>query len=183
MQTSFYPQQNKLTTDHPKTMASQKNPYQTPTYNEQAIEPANSYLTAITIGFAIALGFSLGTTNLITLAYYWILTTQGVAPQDLFRYTLQSQAYLATFHILGFLTIIPGGFWAARLGQSRQMSNAAFTGLLYSIYVILGSIAPFPIPIPRWSFLLSIVIPLVACITGGAIYQRTCQPGSIETLP
>lgn len=147
------------------------NPYAAPTSEMKEIEPVDSAATAILIGVAIGTGTAYAILSLSGLVFLWILTTQGVPAQQLYVRAYQSTGYLLLAHALGFLCELPGGYWSARLSNIRPANNALLAGLLGSALAFAQNLTPYELPVPVWSRIVSIVVPVPAFLLG-ALWQR-----------
>jgi hypothetical protein len=151
------------------------NPYTPPLAPVDIPEAAGNSTTAILIGVVIGTGTAYIVLTLVGLAFFWILVAQGVPAHELYVRAYQSTTYLVFAHFLGFLCSLPGGYWSARLDRTRNYGNALFAGSLVSGLALLQFCIPYELPIPYWSRVASIVLPLPAFFLGAVWWQRKCS--------
>jgi len=145
-------------------------PYAAPSAEVRDPEPDSSQ-TAVLVGAAVGNGVSYAALFLMSLVFLWVLRAQGVAPQELYVRAYQSTGYLLFAHAVAFLCCAPGGYWSARLGPARPYLNAALAGSIVSALALSANLMPYDLPIPLWSRIASVVIPLPAFLLG-ARWQR-----------
>jgi len=118
------------------------------------------------IAFVIGVGASYSALYLSGLIFLWVLVAQGVPPEQTYARAYESTPYLIYAHTLGFVTTSVGGYWAARLSPNQALRVTVKAGLLASAFAFAQLSLPYDLPIPWWSQLASIAIPLPAFIAG-----------------
>lgn len=146
-------------------------PYAPPKSSLEEFVPGSSG-TAVLIGAAIGNGISYAVLYVISLIFMWMLTWQGVEVQDLHAKAYQSVAFLVVAHSVGFLCLIPGGYWSARLSPRKPMATALLAGGIVATFTVVTNILPYEVPIPIWSRIISVVAILPAFAFGAALWQR-----------
>jgi hypothetical protein len=101
-----------------------------------------------------------------SLIFLWVLTAQGVPVQELYLRASQNSAYLVFAHIVGLVCLMPGGYWVAHLSNERSILTASLAGSLVSAFALLENLTPYIAPIPFWSRIVSVAIPVPAFILG-----------------
>lgn len=128
--------------------------------------------TAVLVGAAVGTGISYAVLFLSGLVFLWVLATQGVPTQELYSRAYQSTPYLAFAHALGFLCLVPGGYWSARLSKSKPLLTAVLAGCLVAAFTLLTNLIPYELPIPLWSRIASVVSAVPAFWLGALWWQR-----------
>jgi hypothetical protein len=131
-----------------------------------------SSLTAILVGFSVGNGVSYFFLYVFATAFLWVLAAQGVPSQELYSRAYQSTAYLIFAQSVALLTIIPGGYWCARLSPRNAMVNALLAGLLLSLFAFAQLLIPYEVPNPTWSRIASVVIPVPAFLLGALWWRK-----------
>ena len=109
--------------------------------------------------------------TVLTVAWFAVF---GIPRPEEARDLLMSPFYLV-FSQLVFCTFqIAGGSFSAWLSRDRQLFSALGAGLLCSTYSLLQCILAIvqPLPLSGWSAAASIVLPIPACLMGGAVMKR-----------
>lgn len=120
----------------------------------------------VLLGFCIGNGASYAALYISGLVFLWVLVAQGVAPDQVYARAYESTPYLIYAHILGFVTTATGGYWTARLSSTNPLRRTLFAGILMSVFVVAQLAIPYDLPIPWWSQLASVLIPIPAFIAG-----------------
>ena len=128
--------------------------------------------TAVLIGAAIGNGISYAVLFVFGLVFLWSLALQGVPTQDLYVKAYQSTSYLAFAHIVGFLCLIPGGYWSARLSPNKPLLAALLAGGIVAAFTATTNLIPYELPIPLWSRITSVVAAIPAFGLGAAWWRR-----------
>jgi hypothetical protein len=97
---------------------------------------------------------------------------QGVPTQELYSRAYQSTPYLVFGHALGFLCLLQGGYWSARLSKDKPLLTAALAGGLLAAFSLLTNFLPYEFPIPLWSRIASVVESVPAFWFGALWWQR-----------
>jgi hypothetical protein len=132
----------------------------------------SSSATAVLIGAAIGNGISYAVLFVFGLVFLWSLALQGVPTQDLYVKAHQSTSYLAFAHVVGFLCLIPGGYWSARLSPHKPLLTALLAGGIVAAFTATANLIPYELPIPLWSRITSVVTAFPAFALGAAWRQR-----------
>ncbi|MFT3735286.1 MAG: hypothetical protein QM776_09705 [Rhodocyclaceae bacterium] len=150
------------------------NPYSAP--RSELEEPSgtttDSQLVAIVIGAAIGNGISYTVLFIMGLVFLWVLAMQGVPAQETYMQAYQSVPYLVSCHTIGFLCLIPGGYWSARLSRNRHLMTAALAGGLVVLFALMANLLPYELPVPFWSRVVSVVASIPAYLLGAKLWQR-----------
>src|SRR5262249_36777958 len=96
----------------------------------------------------------------------------GVSGNNAYARAHESTLYLVFAHLVGFLCLLPGGLWAAKLSTSSQIRNAVLAGVLVAAFAFLGNLVPYSLPIPFWSRVASVLLPVPAFILGAMLQRR-----------
>lgn len=131
-----------------------------------------SSATAVLVGAAIGNGLSYAVLFVFGLLYLWVLVAQGVPGNDAYARAYESMPYLVFAHLVGFLCLVPGGVWAAKLSSNSHIRNAALAGLLVAVFALLGNLVPYYLPVPVWSRVASVLLPLPAFLLGAVLQRR-----------
>jgi hypothetical protein len=153
-----------------------RNPYAAPASAIRDIEPTKSATAAILLGAAIGNGAAYAALGLCGLVFLWLLTLQGAKPQELYTLAYQSTSYLVFAHLIGLICLVPGGYWAARLSCGRHLVNASFAGFLVAAFAMIQNLVPYDLPIPFWSRIASIAIPIPAFLIGALWWRQSRRP-------
>ena len=132
-------------------------------------------VTAVLIGAAVGVGISYAVLFLSGLIFLWVLTTQGVPIQELYSRAYQSTPYLAFAHAFGFLCLVPGGYWSARLSITKPLLTAVLAGSLVTAFSLSTNLLPYELPIPLWSRIVSVVSSVPAFCLGALWWQRAAS--------
>jgi hypothetical protein len=146
-------------------------PYSAPS-SEVKDPKANSSSTAILVGAAVGNGVSYAVLFLMGLVFLWVLAAQGVSQQELYARAYQSTGYLVFAHVVALVCCAPGGLWSARLGPDKPYRNALLAGSIVSALALSANLMPYELPIPLWSRVASVIIPLPAFLLGAYWQQR-----------
>jgi hypothetical protein len=152
-----------------------RNPYAAPTSAVADTQAEARHSVAVLIGAAIGNGIAYGVLAVCSLIFLWVLTAQGVPIQDLYSRAYQSDTYLIFAHLVGLACLMPGGYWAARLSRGRTTLNVSLAGSLVSIFALLENVTPYIAPIPLWSRVASVAIPVPAFILGALYWRRASK--------
>ncbi|MCR6480699.1 hypothetical protein NU688_31410 [Variovorax sp. ZS18.2.2] len=135
----------------------------------RAIRP----VTAVLIGAAVGNALSYVVLFIFGLVFLWVLVAHGVPGNESYARAYESTSYLLFAHVVGFLCLLPGGLWAAKLSESSHIRNAVVAGALVAAFVLLGNLVPYSLPIPLWSRVASVVLPVPAFILGAMLQRRS----------
>jgi hypothetical protein len=149
------------------------NPYAPPSASQGGNKSTPANLLVVLIGASIGNGISYAVLSVSGLAFVWVLAAGGVPAQEIYSRAYQSTGYLIFAHLLGLICLVPGGYWTARFSTERQLGNAVFAGILLSLFSLLQTFVPYNTPIPLWSQLASVLIPVPAYLLGAYIWRRT----------
>jgi len=127
---------------------------------------------AVLIGAAIGNGLSYAVLFILGLFFLWALVAQGVPGKDAYARAYESTSYLVFAHFVGFLCLIPGGLWAAKLSASSHVRNAVSGGVLVAAFALLTNFLPYYLPIPLWSRIASVLLPVPAFVVGALLQRR-----------
>lgn len=125
---------------------------------------------AIVIGAAVGNGLSYAALLVSGQIFLWALVAGGIPGNEAYVRACESMAYLLFAHAVGFLSLLPGGAWTAKLSRRSHIRNAAIAGGLVAVVALLGCLVPYYFPIPFWSRVASVLLPVPAFVMG-AIWQ------------
>lgn len=125
---------------------------------------------AIVIGAAIGNGLSYAVLFVSGLFFLWALVAGGIPGNEAYARAYDSMAYLLFAHTVGFLCLLPGGAWTAKLSKRSCIRNAAIAGGMVAVVALLSNLVPYYVPIPFWSRVASVLLPIPAYVMG-AIWQ------------
>jgi hypothetical protein len=128
---------------------------------------------AIVIGAAIGNGLSYAVLFICGLVFLWTLVAKGIPGNEAYTQAYKSVAYLLFAHTVGFVCMLPGGAWTAKLSVRCCKRNAAIAGSLVAVLTLLSNLIPYYVPIPFWSRLLSFLLPIPAFVAGAMWQTRT----------
>lgn len=128
---------------------------------------------AIVIGAAIGIGLNYVVLFVFGLIFLWLLVAGGISGTEAYVKAYESIAYLLFAHTVGFLSLLPGGAWTAKLSGRSRILNAAIAGSLVAVVALLGNFVPYDVPIPFWSRLASVLLPIPAFVMGAMWQIRT----------
>jgi hypothetical protein len=136
---------------------------------------------AIVIGAAIGNGIAYAVLFVLSLAFVWVLTLQGVKAPELYVRMGQSTSYLVLAHAAGFVSLLPGGYWSARLNPNRPLLAATGAGGIVVALTIASFLLPYDLPLPLWSRVTSVVDVIPAFVLG-ALWRRRSSDRLAPTL-
>jgi hypothetical protein len=148
------------------------NPYQAPRSPIASNPEPRGLLVAVFVGFAVGNGLSYAALSVMSVAYLWLLVSQGVPYADLYVRAYQSPWYVAIAHAVAFCTVVPGGYWCARLCPNARTSSALYAGVLLTLVTLVALAVPYGTPAPLWSQAASIATPIPAYLLGSAWWRR-----------
>jgi ABC-type methionine transport system permease subunit len=128
--------------------------------------------TAVFIGAAIGMALSYVVLFIFGLIFLWTLVAQGVPGNESYARAYESTPYLVFAHLVGFLCLLPGGLWIARLSAHTSIRHALYAGLLVALFSLIGNLVPYYLPIPFWSKVASVLLPVPAFILGARLHTR-----------
>ena len=134
----------------------------------RAMRPTTSVLIAAAVGY----GLSYVVLFVFGLIFLWVLVGLGVPGNETLVRAYQSASYLLFAHAVGFLCLMPGGLWAARLSATSHFRNAALAGAVVAVVTLLGNLVPYSLPIPPWSRAASVLLPIPAFLLGAVLQRR-----------
>jgi hypothetical protein len=138
---------------------------------EPLLRPVGS-VSAVVIGAAIGNGLSYAVLFTMGLVFLWALVARGVPGHEAYGRAYESTWYLVFAHSGGFLCLVPGGLWAARLSARSHVRNAALAGVLVTLFALLGNVVPYYLPVPLWSRIASVLLPVPAFVLGAYLQRR-----------
>jgi hypothetical protein len=127
---------------------------------------------AVLIGAAVGSALSYVVLFIFGLVFLWVLVAQGVPGNESYARAYESTTYLAFAHAVGFICLLPGGYWASRLSQRRHSRNAALAGAMVAVFAVIGNLVPYYLPVPLWSRIASIILPIPAFLLGAWLQRR-----------
>ncbi len=130
------------------------------------------HVTAVVIGAAIGNGLSYAVLFALGLVFLWVLAWQGVPVAELYARAYASTPYLLFAHVVGFACLLPGGVWASKLSASSHHRNALLAGLLVAFLGVLANLLPYELPIPLWSRVATVFLPVLAFPLGARLHKR-----------
>lgn len=128
-------------------------------------------MTAVLVGAAVGHGVSYAVLFVSRLVFLWILVAQGVPTQGLYARVYESMPYLVYAHALGFLCLVPGGYWSARFSSTSPVRSALLSGGLVAAFALLSNLMPYELPTPLWSRIVSAASPVPAFWLGALWWQ------------
>jgi hypothetical protein len=150
---------------------SATNPYASPLSDVEGSQ-STSDVTAILIGAAIGNGIAYALLSVFGVIFLWILVAQGVPTQDLVARVYQSTGFILFGHAVAFFCCSAGGYWSARLSRDRHLSAALAAGVLLSLLTVVVLLIPYSSPLPAWSNVASVIVPVPAFLLGASWWQR-----------
>ena len=151
------------------------NPYRPPETAPQPEPAGTPTAMPIFVGVTVGMGLWYVVGSLSSLVFGWWLTLAGVPTAQLFQRFYTDAPFLACCHILTFLCMATGGFWATGASGGRR-SAALISGLALTMFVVLQFATPYTVPYPGWSRLLSLLLPLPAYLVGARLHRRRAAP-------
>jgi hypothetical protein len=148
------------------------NPYAAPRGDVGGAEPA-SQITAVVISAAIGIGVAYISVVIVSVVCLWRFVLQGASPENAYALTYQSMGYLLGAHASGFASSAIGGYWSAALSSERRLRAALLAGCFVSAFALLQVLWPYDLPVPFWSVLASVVIPIPAFPLGAWYWLRS----------
>lgn len=130
-------------------------------------------VTAVVVGAAVGSGVSYAVLFVSCQVFLWILAAQGVPTQALYAQVCESTPYLVFAQSLGFLCLVPGGYWSARFCSTSPVRTALLSGCLVAAFALLSNLMPYELPTPLWSRIASAVLPVPAFCLGALWWQGT----------
>jgi hypothetical protein len=128
--------------------------------------------TAVVIGAAVGNGLSYAVLFTCGLVFLWVLVFSGIPANDAYAKAHESTAYLLFAHSLGFACLVPGGVWTAKLSLDSHVRNALWAGVLVSLFAFLANFVPYYVPIPWWSRIASVALPVPAFLLGALLHRH-----------
>lgn len=134
--------------------------------------PKNSATVAVVIGAAIGNGLAYAVLFVSGLVFVWYLVACGVPAELAYMRAHESVGYLIFAHTLAVASLVPGGYWTARLSSTSRIRNAVLAGLIVCTLTLLAYLMPYDIPAPWWSRVAAILSPLPAYLIGAVLHNR-----------
>jgi hypothetical protein len=156
-------------------MTTSRNRYAAPSSALEDAKPKVGSSAAIAFGAAVGNGIAYAVLSGCGLVFLWALVAQGVPTQELYSRAYQSNFYLIFAHVVGLGCLVPGGYWTARLSREGPFRNAWLAGLLISVFSLAQNLVPYNLPIPFWSRIVSVAIPIPAFLLGALWWRRVRQ--------
>ena len=128
--------------------------------------------TAVFIGAAVGMALSYVVLFVFGLIFLWALVAQGVPGNESYARAYESTPYLVFAHLVGFLCLLPGGLWTARLSANTSVRHALYAGLLVTLFALIGNLVPYYLPIPFWSKIASVLLPIPAFLIGARLHTH-----------
>jgi hypothetical protein len=153
-------------------MVESDNPYAPPRSQVAADAPQPTRTMPVLVGVMVGCGLVYVVLTICVWFFVWFLAAQGVASKDIYLRVYQSDAYLLFAHAGGFLCLMYGGSWTARLTQGGAAMNAAIAGILVVAFSFMQLFVPYDVPIPMWSSVMSVVAPIPAYLLGSRLWSR-----------
>lgn len=155
-------------------MKADTNPYAAPLapLPEQATRVR---ITAVLIGAAIGNGIFYAVISVLGMGYFWLLVLQGVPTEQLYVHAYASTPYLVVAHAVGFVCMVPGGYWSARLSPNAGTATALWAAAAMAALATLDYVAPYEFPIPGWSRVVSLLGPFPAFWLGAVLWTREVE--------
>lgn len=122
--------------------------------------------TAVFIGAAIGMALSYVVLFIFGLIFLWTLVAQGVPVNESYARAHESTPYLVFAHVVGAMCLLPGGLWTARLSANTSVRHPLYAGLLVALFALIGNLVPYYLPIPFWSKVASVLLPIPAFLIG-----------------
>lgn len=158
-------------------MQTDINPYATP-HAPPPEQASRKFLTAVLIGAAIGNGIAYAVLWVVSIGFLWLLTLQGVPTEELYVRAYASTPYLVLANAVAFVCLLPGGYWSARLSPSNGTAAALLAALVMAALAALEYIAPYQLPLPTWSRVVSLLSPFPAFWLGAVIWRRRDAAGT-----
>ena len=155
-------------------MQTETNPYAAPRAPLPEHAPSTR-ITAVLIGASIGNGIAYAVLAALVMGYFWLLVLQGVPTEELYAHAFASTYYLAFAHAVGFVCLLPGGYWSARLSPDSGTTDALWAGAIVAALASLDHLAPYELPTPTWSRLVSLLAPFPAFWLGAALRAREVE--------
>jgi hypothetical protein len=128
--------------------------------------------TAVFIGAAIGIALSYVVLFVFGLIFLWTLVAQGVPGNESYARAYESTPYILFAHLVGFLCLLPGGLWTARLSANTSVRHALYAGLLVTLFALISNLVPYYLPIPFWSRVASVLLPVPAFLLGARLHKH-----------
>lgn len=144
----------------------------------KAMTPDNAHTarlrapSAVLIGAAVGFALSYTVLFVLGLMFLWVLVWLGVPGNESYAEAHRHPAYLAFAHLVGFLCLMEGGRWVSRLSHQLHLRNAAMAGMAMVVITALGNLVPYDMPIPFWSRIASVALPIPAFVWGALLERR-----------
>ena len=149
----------------------QTNPFLPPTSTPPS-EANGLAVTPIFIGVLVGAGSAYVVMSLSSLTLFWWLVSSGTPLADLYRRIYGSVPYLAFAHTAGFLCMVLGGYWTARMAGDRSTSVALIAGAIFTAFTVVQYVTPYALPIPLWSQAVSVLAPIPGYLLGACLFRR-----------
>jgi hypothetical protein len=154
-----------------QTMQNETNPYAAPRAPLPEPEPS-ARITAVLTGASIGNGIAYAVLAALGMGYFWLLVLQGVPTEALYAHAFASTYYLVFAHAVGFMCLVPGGYWSARLSPNSGIAAALWAAATLAALSALDLLAPYELPIPAWSRVASLLEPFPAFWLGALLRAR-----------
>jgi hypothetical protein len=149
-----------------------ENPFRPPASATPPPESPTSTLRAVFFGLTVACGCYYLAGSLAGWTYAWALVLTGTPVAHLAIDLYSSPPFLLFCHALAAASAVTGGFWATRVDDSHARRPAFICGVLSVLLGLVLQATPFDLPIPTWSRLLGLVLPIPMYLVGASRFRR-----------
>ncbi|MBC3935514.1 hypothetical protein H8K47_09085 [Undibacterium sp. CY7W] len=127
---------------------------------------------AVLFGATASCGLSNAIVFAVTSGYFWLNNTPGVPATASDVSTLAFTLTLIGAHLLSLIGPLAGGGWLAKLSASGLTRNTLLASLFAAGLCVWLQRLPHDLPVPLWSSIATLVLPLFALPLGVWLYKR-----------
>ncbi len=141
---------------------------------QQLLAAPDSVRNSAAIVFATMVSSGLSNIVLfcVTSGYFWLHNTPGVPATASDVSTLAFTLTLIGAHLLSLIGPLAGGGWVVKLSASGLTRNTLLASLFAAGLCVWLQRLPHDLPVPLWSSIATLVLPLFALPLGVWLYKR-----------
>ncbi len=151
------------------------NPFRPPDSAPAPAQAPAPLLVPVFVGTSVGTGSYYLTANVVGFAFMWWLTATGTPLARLYREVYANVPFVLASHVLASACMALGGYWAARIDATGRRRPALLCAVATIVLVLLQDALPYDLPIPGWSRIASLVLPIPLYLAGAALWRRRAQ--------
>ncbi len=128
--------------------------------------------SAVLFGAMVSCGLSNAIVFAVTSGYFWLHNTPGVPATASDVSTLAFTLTLIGAQVLSLIGPLAGGGWVVKLSASGLSRNTLLASLFAAGLCVWVQRLPHDLPVPLWSSIATLALPLFALPLGVWLYKR-----------